>query len=136
MGKQSVKRHLQAPRPMGTAEQLLDSMHERPGLWWGGGDYPFTSLIAFVSGFRLGYSEAQRPLGFCSEDLVPQEFPKFVAEKLGNASPVAGMGWLTLITEHTSSEREAFDLFFQLRKEYDRVKIQTGAPKTKPRQRR
>jgi hypothetical protein len=103
------------------AAKLLEHIHKRPGLYWGGGDHPFTSLVAFLVGIQVGYAQAMAKGGVRHEDLVPVEFHKFVTERFGQTFPAGGKGWMTFIREHTSSEQEAFDLFFKLREEYDRA---------------
>src|SRR5262245_48828345 len=50
--------------------------------------------------------------------LVAGEFHQFVAEHFGESWP-SGKGWMCFVRDHTSSEREAFDLFFGLMDEYD-----------------
>ena len=77
-------------------------------MYWGNSDHPFTSLIAFVSGVHVGGGP----------QLVPGEFHQFVAQRLGGSWPSA-KGWMSLIREHTASEREAFELFFQLLDQYE-----------------
>jgi hypothetical protein len=53
---------------------------------------------------------------------VPDDFHKFVTERFGQQFPDGGKGWMTFISEHSSSEQEAFNLFFQIREEYDRAR--------------
>jgi len=91
-----------------TSKDLLASVHRKPALFWGNTEFPFTSLIAFVSGVHVGGGP----------ELVPGDFHRFVAEHFGESWP-SGKGWMSFIRERTSSEREAFDLFFQLRDEYE-----------------
>ena len=101
--------------------RLLDSIRAKPAMYWGGGEYPFTSLVAFLAGFKCGactvYDATNAP-----EELVPQEFHRFVAERLERRGRIGGKDWAVFIREHTSSEIEAFDLFFKLRKEYESQK--------------
>ena len=101
-------------------KETLDAVHKRPGLFWGRPDHPFTSWIAFLSGYQLGYEMARREEGIKPQELVPEDFHKFVTEHFGETFPAGGRGWMGFIREHTSSEQEAFDLFFKLREEYDR----------------
>src|SRR5688572_20135839 len=108
-------------RTLDTAKKLLESIHKRPGLYWGGGERPFTSLVAFLSGVQVGYGLAQNHGAIRPSDLVPDDFHKFVTERFGRHFPDGGKGWMTFIAEHTASEQEAFDLFFQLREEYDQA---------------
>jgi hypothetical protein len=102
-------------------KEALDAIHKRPGMYWGGGDHPFTSWVAFTSGFQIGHDFAHRQGGIAPKDLVPDDFNKFVTERFGETFPAGGRGWMSFIREHTSSEQEAFDLFFQLREEYDKA---------------
>ncbi|GAA5126560.1 hypothetical protein JIN84_15645 [Luteolibacter yonseiensis] len=78
---------------------------------WGDSDYPFTSLVAFVSGHDIG-SRGR-------DQLMPWDFHQFVTGRFGHAYPHGGAGWMTFIEENTSSQEEAFQLFFQLCDEYD-----------------
>lgn len=72
--------------------------------------------------FQAGHMMALREGAIQPSDLVPEDFNKFVTERFGETFPAGGRGWMSFIREHTSSEQEAFDLFFQLREEYDRAK--------------
>jgi hypothetical protein len=84
-------------------------------------EYPFTTLLAFWEGYSAGYNAAQR--GFMTpEQLVPIDFHRFVTEYYGRTFPAGGRGWQTFIREHSTTEQEAFDLFFQLRDEYEKRK--------------
>lgn len=67
-------------------------------MFWGPSEHPFTSLVAFVVGVQTGGGPELVPHGSISS------LPK---------------GWMTFIREHTTSEKEAFELFFRLREEYD-----------------
>ena len=104
--------------PLATHKELLDSIRKRPGLYWGGPELPFTSLVAFLNGYVLGYAERGRSQ-ISPTDLVPVDFTKFVTERFGRKFPDGGKGWTTFIREHTASEAEAFELFFRLREEYE-----------------
>ncbi len=92
-------------------------------MFWGGGDHPFTSLVAFLQGVRVGLLFAQPNAGLQPDALVPDGFHKFVTERFGRRYPDGGKGWMTFITVHTSSEQEAFELFFKLREEYDKTHV-------------
>jgi hypothetical protein len=94
---------------MVTSKDLLATLHRKPAMLWGNSEFPFTSLIAFISGVHVGG-------GF--PDLVPGDFHRFVAEHFGERWPSGG-GWMSFIREHTSSEAEAFEMFFRLREEYE-----------------
>jgi hypothetical protein len=108
-----------------TWKDQLESIHKRTGLYWASPELPFTSLQAFLVGYQCGYGVAKQGYDILPEQLVPQDFHRFVAEHLGEAYPTS-KGWQGLIREHTSSEREAFDLFFQLRDEYERQDTKVG----------
>ena len=102
----------------------LNAIRQRPGFYMSGCDLPFTRLLAFCSGYDAGHNAALR--GFMSpEQFVPADFTKFVTEYFGATFPAGGRGWQTFITEHTTSEQEAFELFFQLREEYEK-RAKTG----------
>jgi hypothetical protein len=113
---------------METGPQLLDLIHRKPALIWGGGPYPFTSLIAFLMGYQNGFCEnrrdkREREIGIHPEELLPAGFCRFVTEWFGEEFPAGGKGWQSFIRENSSSEQEAFDLFFKLRAEYDQANI-------------
>jgi hypothetical protein len=97
---------------------VLKAIQARPDLYFNRNDRLFTCLDAFLGGYQVGSAMAK--LG--SDDfmeLVPSGFQKFVTEKFGEHFPASGKGWQWFIEQNTSSEREAFDLFFTLRQEYD-----------------
>ena len=91
-------------------------------MYFGEAERAFTSFVAYMAGVEAGLSIVEHQGDIKSYDLVPWDFHKFVTERLGHTFPVGGMGWATFITENTSSEEESFDLFLQLREEYDRAK--------------
>jgi len=99
--------------------KVLEAIRNRPGFYFYNSKLPFTSLVAFLAGYESGFDAAKynrsKP-----EDLVSRDFNKFVTEKFGKQFPAGGKGWQTFIDENTSSEKEAFDLFFSLREEYER----------------
>ncbi|HTA95753.1 MAG TPA: hypothetical protein VK769_06475 [Verrucomicrobiae bacterium] len=96
----------------------LEAIRERPNFFFNGSEYPFTCLQMFLAGYESGFAAAKynhsKP-----EELVSRDFTKFVTEKFGKQFPAGGKGWQTFIEENTSSEKEAFDLFFKLREEYE-----------------
>ena len=102
-----------------TAQELLDAIHQRPGMYWRGGPQPFTSLVAFLAGFQFGYSNGRAEQGVSPIALVPADFHDFVSRRLCGQAIRGGEGWMSMIREKTSSELEAFELFFRLRLEYD-----------------
>jgi len=97
-------------------ETLLELIHRKPAMFWGGGPFPFTSFAAFFHGYKFG-SGTSPDSPISPEKLIPPEFHRFVAKRLRGKPN--GMDWFTLIREHTASEEEAFDLFFKLRREYE-----------------
>jgi len=97
---------------------FLESIRSRPGLFWGGGPYPFTSLVAFLAGYKIAFDITTRT-GIAPTSLLPEGFNSFVGEQLGLGSQIGGHDWASLIREKTASEEEAFDLFFQLRIRYE-----------------
>src|SRR5580765_2374390 len=109
-------------KPLMTYKEFLASIQKRPGLYWGEPDHQFTSLVAFLNGYALGFGSARREAPIQPSDLVPIDFNRFVTERFGRQFPDGGKGWMTFIREHTSSESEAFELFFRLRDEYDKAK--------------
>ena len=113
-------------RPIRTWREQLESIRQKPGLYWGGGDHPFSSLIAFLAGFQCGYGVAHQAIQIHPHELIPDGFHKFVTERYGRTYPDGGKGWQTFIREHTSTEQEAFELFFLLREEYERQTTNVG----------
>ena len=77
-------------------------------MFWGSSEHPFTSLVAFLVGVQTGGGP----------ELVPDGFHGFVAGHFGERWP-SSKGWMSFIRDHTTSEKEAFELFFRLRDEYD-----------------
>jgi hypothetical protein len=92
-------------------KDLLEHVRRKPGMYWGQTEHPFTSLCAFVSGVQVGG-------GPC---LVPEGFAQFVAQRLRERWPT-GKGTMSFIRDHTASEQEAFEFFFQLLDEYETKK--------------
>ena len=114
------------PHPIRTWQDQLESLHNRSGLWWGNSDYPFTSLVAFLMGYQCGFGAAQAGSRISPQDLLPHDFHRFVTERFERHFPDGGKGWQSFIVEHTHSEKEAFELFFQLREEYERQQNRNG----------
>ena len=100
---------------------LLDVIHRKPGMFWGPSDYPFTSLVAFLSGHQCGFAAAQHGAELVPDGLITEGFAKFVTERFGRTYPDGGRGWQMIIREHTANEREAFELFFSLQHEFERL---------------
>jgi hypothetical protein len=104
-------------KQLDNTEELLDAMSSKPAMFWGGSEYPFSSLIAFLAGYRLGFGTAADSK-LAPDKLIPRDFQEFVARRLNLKGQMGGKGWETLIRESTASEEEAFALFFRLHKEY------------------
>jgi hypothetical protein len=99
-------------------ETLFAEIHSKPAMFWGGGKHPFTSLVAFLAGYKMGSGTApDSPI--TADKLIPHSFHDFVAHKMCATPTTGGKGWPTLIREATTSEEEAFELFFRLRAEYE-----------------
>jgi len=99
-------------------QKELEAIHNRPGMYLGNTDKPFTTLLGFMTGYQCGYAAGKN--GFMApEHLVPDGFGKFVTEHFGHAFP-SGKGWSMFISENSASEQEAFDSFFRLRAEYEK----------------
>ena len=99
----------------------MDVIRRKPGMFWGPSDYPFTSLVAFLSGHQCGFAAAQRGTEMLPDELVPEGYARFVTERFGRTYPDGGRGWQAIIRDNTSNERAAFDLFFSLRDEFERL---------------
>jgi len=97
----------------------LDSIRSRPGLYFGSSDYPFTSLVAFIAGYQMGYTQAKHG-SRTPEDFIPADFHRFVTEYFGHTFSRGCKGWHTLISEQTASQQEAFEMFFRLMEEYEK----------------
>ena len=96
-------------------EALLNAMEKRPGMFWGESKHVFTSLTAFLDGYKIGFTGPfDSPIA--PHKIVPPDFHEFVAQRL--SVNLGAAGWSTLIREHTGSESEAFRLFFELRRAY------------------
>jgi hypothetical protein len=84
-----------------TPKKLLNSIRDRSGLYWGGGERPFTSLVAFLNGYQVGFWSGSSRCQIDPFDLVPSDFHKFVTERFGRRFPDGGKGWQTFIEENT-----------------------------------
>jgi len=80
-------------------------------MYWGETENVFDSLVAFTAGFDLERSLDQ-------PRLIPRDFHEFVWQRIGSG-PMNGHGWTSAIRMAATSAREAFDLFFALREEYE-----------------
>src|SRR5690349_19633102 len=98
------------------SKEILEHVHRKSGMYWGQTEHPFTALCAFMSGVRIGG-------GPC---LVPEGFAPFVAQRLGETWPT-GKSSMSFIRDHTASEQEAFELFFQLLHEYEKQSLNRPA---------
>jgi hypothetical protein len=85
---------------------------------------PFSCLEAYWMGYENGYAGRQYELRE-GDFIAPDGFHQFVSEHFGRRWPNA-KGWRMLIREQSASEREAFDLFFKLRFDYEKKKTPTA----------
>jgi hypothetical protein len=98
---------------------LLRGIRRKRAMYFGNSDHPFTSLVAFICGFDLARGIAGYAPSDARWELVPNgEFNSFVAARLKKRTPTAA-GWMTHIRESTKTEEEAFELFFQLREDFE-----------------
>lgn len=111
-----------------TTEELLRAIHQWPGMYWGDGPHPFTSLVAFISGFQIGHTNGRAADGVTPAALVPAGFHDYVSQRLFDRPTSGGEGWMTMIREKSASEADAFRLFFKLRLEYDSRENATDLP--------
>ena len=118
-----------------TANKLLKSIRDHTGLYWGNSERPFTSLVAFLNGYQVGFGMGASRIRIKPWDLVPSDFHKFVTERFGRRFPDGGKGWQTFIEENTKSEQEAFKLFFELRGQYDKKRKRRAEPTAPPNRR-
>jgi hypothetical protein len=86
-------------------------------MYWGDSSNPFESLVAFVAGFN----HALITRGVEGPNLVPGDFDTFVWRRVGSG-PMNGHGWASAIRMAANSPREAFELFFTLREEYEALR--------------
>jgi hypothetical protein len=100
----------------------LDIIRSRPALYFGSKDYPFTGLVAFLAGYAMGHTHGKHGTKTRTpEDFVPADFHRFVTEHFGQTFCRGCEGWHTLISEHTTSQQEAFEMFFRLLEEYEKT---------------
>jgi hypothetical protein len=83
-------------------------------MYWGDSTNAFDSLVAFIYGFELARSTGAVP----RSSLIPADFHSFVWQRIGSG-PMNGHGWTSAIRMVAKSPREAFELFFTLREEYE-----------------
>jgi hypothetical protein len=108
-------------RPTWLPLGLLDTIRRKPGTFWVNSDHPYTSLVAFLSGHQCGFAAALHGAELVADGLIPDGYGQFVTERFGRKYPDGGKGWQTIIRESAATEQEAFDLFFQLREEFERL---------------
>jgi hypothetical protein len=103
----------------------LDSIRDRPALWFGTKDYPFTSLVAFIAGYQMGHTEGRHGPR-TAEGIVPDDFHRFATEYFGHTFCRGCKEWHMLISEKTTSQQEAFEMFFRLMEEYEKRPPKAG----------
>ena len=119
----SAVAHLVLVRRKEPMHDILRAIRQRPALLLGDDpDARFTRLDAFILGYQTGFATARPDLATSEQpSLVTRDFTRFVTEHYGRSFPDSGRGWQTFIREHSRTEQEAFDLFFQLLEQYDRT---------------
>jgi len=91
-------------------------------MYYGRSEKSFALLLVYVYGIQMGVTLASSQAKIQSEEFIPADFHRFVTERFGRQYPDGGKGWMTFVHENTSSDEEAFDLFFELRREYEKTK--------------
>ena len=103
--------------------ERLKAIRERPGLFLGNTDTPFTSLLGFIDGYECGFLAGEHSAVTKTaqiEWLVDNEgLHRFVAERYGELFPTT-KGWRGFIREHARDEQDAFRQFFELLSEYEK----------------
>jgi hypothetical protein len=100
--------------------EFLTQVQKRPGLYFGNSEQPFIKLLAFMDGYSVGYEKAQSGDSSWPKTFVSAEFGQFVCQQMGIQHATDTRGWRTIIRECSSSEQEAFNLFFRLVEEYEK----------------
>ena len=98
--------------------EMIEYMVDRPAMYWGDSDNHFHSFIAFLAGYQFGLQKKPNAAG-CRQQLVPDDFHRFVTEHYGFEYPYGGYGWMTFIEERADSDHEALQLFLELRRLYE-----------------
>ena len=91
---------------------LLESIHRRPGLWIAQPE------LVRVYAFLIGYNAALGRQRLTLRPVAPEfcGFHDWIAQRLGYGESTSG--WYNMIRGRCSSEREAFDRFYELLVEF------------------
>jgi len=119
-----------------TARKLLTSIRDETDLYWRNTKRPFTCLTAFLDGYQVGFFVGGSRCRIDPSDLIPEDFPTFVRERLSRTLPAGDRCWQECIRESTKSEEEAFALFFTFRHQYDEDRKQRAKTVASPNRRR
>lgn len=98
---------------------FFDHIEKRPKMYLGTSRAPFSSLLAFMRGYGFGLEHAAKSDFHEEPDqlALPDGFREFVAARLG-IDPKMNVGsWEDWILKNSSSEDEALQRFFTLRKQ-------------------
>lgn len=95
---------------------LLQDIKERPGVYLG--CKSLSALSQFIGGFRLAKShyKINEPDEF---EVVSEDFHDWVASKTGFTEST--LGWCSMILSTTENEAQAFDRFYELVEEKQRL---------------
>jgi hypothetical protein len=99
-----------------SVRDLLREVRERPGLWLG------SRTLTGLKWLLFGYEIACALLDIDEEERIPDDIPwQAFSEWLAARCNKAGwsVDWHWLLVEHSRSQEEAFDLFFELLTEYE-----------------
>src|SRR6516164_6920781 len=99
-----------------SVRDLLREIHERPAVWLG--KKTLTGLECLLLGYEMacikhGIAETER----LPDDVPWRGFSDWVAKRYDKVG--WSVGWHWLLVEHSRSEEEAFDRFFDLLAEYE-----------------
>ena len=99
--------------------RVLRAIRRRPSMYWGNRPSHFDALIGFIEGFSCGVWATRDPESVSRvKSLVPEGFHEFVWRRVGKG-PMGARGWQWAIRNATQSDKEAFELFFELREAFE-----------------
>lgn len=95
---------------------LLREIHDRPALWLGA--RTLTGLKCLLMGYEIACALHDIPETESLPDDVPwQGFSEWLAKRYDRVG--WSVSWYSLLVEHSQSQEEAFDRFFELLAEYE-----------------
>lgn len=97
------------------ADNLVEAIRLRPGMYFGTGESPLTGFIGMITGIEFAKSAITNAQIDQLDQLIPEGFSEFVAAQFGEGKDDNTLGWWYYVTKNTHSEKEAFDLFCELR---------------------